>query len=132
MARLISGLLCAALMLCASAARSQEGHPLTGTWSGDWGPDDSARHHVTLVITWDGKTVGGTINPGPDAVTVNEIELDVTAWTIRFAVDAKSAGGTAERIEVEGALENIGSSHRTLAGTWRQGTEAGAFRLTRD
>src|SRR5262245_57024510 len=34
---------------------AQEGHPLTGTWSGDWGPTPTQRNHVTLVMSWDGK-----------------------------------------------------------------------------
>ena len=45
---------------------AQEGHPLTGTWAGDWGPTITQRTHLTLVMNWDGKNISGTINPGPD------------------------------------------------------------------
>ena len=38
------------------AGAAQEGHPLTGTWSGDWGPGADQRTHITMVMTWDGKT----------------------------------------------------------------------------
>src|SRR5438093_13772912 len=44
---------------------AQEGHPLTGTWSGDWGPKTTERNHLTVVMNWDGKSITGTINPGP-------------------------------------------------------------------
>ena len=118
-----------ALSLMPGAA--QEGHPLTGTWSGDWGPGAAQRTHITIVMTWDGKTVSGTINPGPDAIAVPAIALDVTNWTIRFDADAKSASGPV-RISAEGRLDDIASAHRTITGTWRQGTAKGDFKLTRD
>jgi hypothetical protein len=45
---------------------AQEGHPLTGTWTGDWGPNETERTHITLVLKWDGDKVTGVVNPGPD------------------------------------------------------------------
>ena len=126
-------LLVAALLLSVGvcAALAQEGHPLTGTWSGDWGPSATSRTHITMVMAWDGKTVTGTINPGPDAVAVPSIQLDVTKWTLRFEATAKAAAGP-EPISVEGTIEDLGSPHRTISGTWRQGPAKGSFKLTRD
>ena len=117
--------------LAVASALAQEGHPLTGTWSGDWGPGAAQRTHITMVMSWDGKTVSGTINPGPDAIPVASVGLDVTNWTVRFEADAKSASGPV-RIAAEGRLDDIASSHRTITGTWRQGTTKGDFKLTRD
>jgi hypothetical protein len=113
------------------AGAAQEGHPLTGTWSGDWGPGAGQRTHITMVMAWDGKTISGTINPGPDATPVDAIALDVTNWTVRFEADAKGASAPV-RITVEGRLNDIASAHRTITGTWRQGTATGDFKLTRD
>ena len=110
---------------------AQEGHPLTGTWSGDWGPSLTNRTHITMVMSWDGKAVTGTINPGPDAIPVNEIFLDVTNWTVRFEAGTKDASGT-PTVAAEGRLEDIASYHRTITGTWRQGPAKGDFKLTRD
>ena len=84
-----------------------------------------------MVMTWDGKVISGTINPGPEAIQVPAIQLDVNNWTIRFEATAKSAAGI-ETIAVEGKIEDLGSPHRTLAGTWRQGSATGTFKLTRD
>jgi hypothetical protein len=122
-----------ALLSClgSETARAQEGHPLTGTWSGDWGPSATSRTHITMVMAWDGKVITGTINPGPEAVAVPAIQLDVTNWTIRFDATAKRAGGS-EAIAVEGKIEDLGSPHRAIAGTWRQGPAKGTFKLTRD
>lgn len=115
----------------AMAAPAQEGHPLTGTWSGDWGPSATARTHITMVMSWDGKVVRGTINPGPDSVDVPSIQLDVNNWTIRFTATATRATGV-EAIAAEGRIDDLGSPHRTVAGTWRQGSSTGTFKLTRD
>jgi hypothetical protein len=119
------------IALAMMSAAAQEGHPLTGTWSGDWGPGAAQRTHITMVMAWDGKTVSGTINPGPDAIPVNAITLDVTKWTVRFEADAKGASGPV-RINAEGRLDDIASAHRTITGTWQQGTTKGDFKLTRD
>jgi hypothetical protein len=127
----VGGLIGLVVALCVFAAGAQEGHPLTGTWSGDWGPGAAQRTHVTMVMTWDGKNIGGTINPGPDAIPVDTIALDVTKWTVRFAADAKAASGPV-RITVEGRLDDLASAHRTISGTWQQGATKGDFKLTRD
>ena len=39
----------------AATASAQFGHPLKGSWSGDWGPDKTNRTHLLLEIGWDGK-----------------------------------------------------------------------------
>jgi hypothetical protein len=116
-----------ALVLLGGAALAQQGHPLTGTWSGDWGAAPTQRTQMTFVMNWDGKNVTGIINPGPDAIPISSIYVDVTNWTVRIEADAK---GT--HISAEGRIEDIGSYHRTIKGTWHQGAVTGDFRLTRD
>jgi hypothetical protein len=111
---------------------AQEGHPLTGTWSGDWGPSASQRNHLTLVMSWDGKNVSGILNPGDNAVQIPSIFLDVTNWTVRIEADAKDQSGKTVHIAAEGKLDDIGSYHRKLSGSWTQGTAKGDFRLIRD
>jgi hypothetical protein len=116
----------------AAPVPAQEGHPLTGTWSGDWGAAASSRTHLTVVIEWDDNDLTGTINPGPDAVPIGTISLDVVNWAVRFDAETKDPSGKPVRIRAEGRIEDIGSWHRTLSGTWTQGTESGEFRLTRN
>ena len=127
----VAGLVGLVLALNVFAAAAQEGHPLTGTWSGDWGPSAAQRTHITMVMTWDGKTINGTINPGPDAIPVDTIGLDVTKWIVRFDANAKNASGPV-RITAEGRLDDLASAHRTISGTWQQGSTKGEFKLTRD
>src|SRR6185503_7795923 len=56
-----AGLLLAAALALPAAA--QYGHPLKGSWSGDWGPTKDNRTRVLLDINWDGKALTGVINP---------------------------------------------------------------------
>lgn len=120
------------ILLIAAAALAQEGHPLTGTWSGDWGATATQRNHLTLVLSWDGKNVTGTINPGPDAVQLGSVFLDVTNWTVRIEADGKDQAGKVVHISAEGKIEDLSSAHRKLAGTWSQGSSKGDFKLVRD
>jgi len=133
MGRRVLPLLCVLACLAAGTpGTAQEGHPLTGTWGGDWGPSATERNHLTFVMNWDGDKVTGVINPGPDAVQLASVFLDVANWTVRIEGDAKDASGKPVRVIAEGKLEDISSPHRSIAGTWRQGTTSGDFRITRD
>ena len=110
---------------------AQQGHPLTGTWNGDWGPSPTDRTQITIVMNWDGKEVKSTINPGADS-SAGTISLDPTTWTVLIEADVKDKSGKPVHVVANGKLEDVGAYHRTIIGTWRQGTVAGTFRLTRD
>ena len=121
------------LVAFAAVAAAQEGHPLVGTWYGDWGPSPQQRHDVTMVMTWDGKTIGGTIDPGPDAVPFKAATLDSSTWTVHIEAERPAKGAApAVRYTIEGTLANLGSYNRTLSGTWASGATKGDFKLTRD
>lgn len=115
-----------------AAAMAQEGHPLSGTWSGDLGPSATDRTHVTLVMNWDGKEITGTLNPGPDSVPLTSVFLDPTTWSVRIEADPRDASGKAAHLAIEGRIDDLSSYHRKLIGTWTRGTARGDIRLTRD
>lgn len=123
---------CLLLVSLSLLAFAQQGHPLTGTWSGDWGAAPAQRTAVTFVLNWDGQKITGIINPGPDSIPLAGVYLDVANWTVRFEADGKDSSGKPARIVAEGKLEDIASYHRTIKGTWQQGAAKGDFRLTRD
>jgi hypothetical protein len=114
------------------SAAAQYGHPLKGTWSGDWGPNKETRHRVLLDLHWDGKAITGTINPGPNAVPLQKASLDPAAWDMRLEAEGRDASGANVRYLIEGKIENLGAYRRVLTGTWTQGAERGDFRLTRN
>ena len=83
----------AALVLClltglalARVAFAQEGHPLVGTWYGDWGTSPTQRTQITVVMTWDGKNISGIIDPGPDAYPIKTATLDSTTSRPRLMI----------------------------------------------
>ena len=125
------------LFLLAGAAATlsifaQEGHPLTGTWYGDWGPTPTHRNQITVVMSWDGKNVTGIINPGPDVIPIKVATLDSTKWTVHLEADAKDQKGLPVHFVADGKLANIGSYNRTITGSWNHGTTKGDFKLRRD
>ena len=116
-----------AACLCAPPVLAQEGHPLSGTWTGDWrlGTGESSSHHVTVALEWDGKNVTGTINPGPNAAQVRTVAVDVATWAVRIEATGKEA------VVVDGKLANIGSATRAFTGAWTEGASKGTFTLAR-
>jgi len=122
-------LVCVAL----TSALGQEGHPLIGTWSGEWGPSRTQRSPVLIVMEWQTTTLSGVINPGePDEAPIRVGTLDSTKWTVHLEAAAKDERGNPIPIVVDGRLENIGSHNRTLTGTWMRGKVKGDFTLTRE
>jgi len=111
---------------------AQEGHPLTGTWTGEWQPPGGPRTHLTIVMSWDGKAVTGLINPGPEAIPLSRVVVDWSTWRLRIDGEKKGGDGTPATITAEGRIEDVGSARRRIVGTWTQGDAAGELRLTRE
>jgi hypothetical protein len=109
------------------ALNEGQGHPLKGSWLGDWGPNKATRNPVLIEIDWDGKVITGTINPGPDAIRLSKADLNPDTWTVHFA--AAGAGGV--RYVIDGKIENLGALNRSSSGTWMQGNSKGDFKITR-
>jgi hypothetical protein len=133
--RVASGRMTGALLvavLLSAPALAQFGHPLKGTWSGDWGPTKENRTHVVLELNWDGKAISGNINPGPKAVPLKKAELSPDTWGVHFEGDGKDASGATVHYVIDGKLENIGAYQRVMSGTWTEGSKKGDFRVVRN
>ncbi len=123
----------ALLVLCAGAAHAQEGYPLDGTWRGSIGAA-GADEPITVVIVmkWDGKSIHGTVNPGRRATSFTAAELDAHDWSVRFETVIADPSGASAPVIIEGELENLGSYHRTITGTWTQAGVAQPVTLRRE
>jgi len=109
-------------------AGGQEGFPLDGTWRGQWGQADGEGNHVVIVMKWNGETITGRINPGPNAINFTEARLEPSDWGLH--IQAQTRDG--ETIRIDGTLSDIGSYNRKVIGTWRQGDTEYAFSITRE
>lgn len=147
-------LLAAVLTLTVSAV-AQEGHPLTGTWYGEFGMAANPRHDLTVVMNWSGQEVTGMINPGPNAIPIKAARLEVTfavnpprgpnpgvrgdatsasippKFMVRFEVDAPNKTGGTDRFVFEGTIQNPVAGNRRIVGTWTCGGAEGSFLLRR-
>ena len=127
--QLLRALVCVACLVAASNAPAQFGHPLKGSWSGDWGPNKEQRTRVLLQMQWDGKAITGAINPGPNALTFTKATLDPVTWMVHLEAEGKDGAGKPNQAVISGKLENIGAYRRVLSGIWTQGSQKGDFRL---
>ena len=121
-----------ALAFLTVVAFAQEGHPLSGTWHGEWSPAAGQKSRIVMALKWDTKNVVGTLNPGPRSAPFKEVTLDPEKWMVHFEADTKDQAGNPVHVVADGKLENIGSYNRTITGTWTQGAAKGDFKITRD
>ena len=128
----------AAAVLIAVRASAQEGHPLAGTWYGDYTTGKQATD-ITVIMKWDGKSVTGLINPGPNSKPLTSVVMDITpgkpapqgeqstsgippVFKVRFEVDGMA---------FEGTIKNPVAGNRQLIGTWKRGNQSGTFHIRR-
>src|ERR1700722_5832730 len=120
------------LTFLSTAAFAQEGHPLAGTWHGDWSASAGQKSRIVMALKWDTKNIVGTLNPGPRSAPLKLVTLDPDKWMVHFEADAKDQSGNPVHIVADGKLDNIGSYNRSITGTWTQGAAKGDFKITRD
>ena len=126
----LGGLLAVAALTVAALA--QEGHPLAGTWHGDWGPSATQRTPVVVLLKWETRIITGWLNPGPNAVPLKVATLSPEKWNVHLEADMKDAKGAVVPVVIDGTIDDIGSYRRTISGTWTQGATKGTFKLQRD
>ena len=111
---------------------AQFGHPLKGSWSGDWGAGKENRTRILLEMNWDGKAITGTINPGPAGVALQKASLDPSNWTVHLEAEGKDTTGKPIRYVIDGKVENLGAYQRVITGTWTEGSKKGDFKIVRN
>ena len=108
------------------AAQPTPADPLSGTWTGDWGPSAADRNTVTVELKWDGKALTGTVNPGPNAVVLQKCTFDAKTGAIHMEADAKGRRGNDIHYVIDGKVEN-----NTMTGSWNHDNRMGDFKITR-
>ena len=110
---------------------AQEGHPMNGSWVGDWGPTPAQRNRVVIEMKWTGKELVGTINPGPNAIPMKVARVNPSDWSLHVEADAKDAQGRPVTYIIDGKIVNLGAYNRALVGSWNSSTTKGDFKISR-
>ena len=120
---LLASFLAAGLSVVAPAVVTD---PLSGTWTGDWGPAPDHRNQVTVELKWDGKNLTGTVNPGPNAVELKKNTFDPKTGTVHMEADATSRRGTPVHYVIDGKVEG-----KEMTGSWNHDNRKGDFKITK-
>ena len=110
---------------------AQEGHPLKGSWLGEWQGNGVHGDNILLILDWDGKAITGMINPGTDNIPLKTGSLEPNGWVVKLEADGKDKDGSAVRYVIEGKLENIELPNRAINGTWSSNKGRGTFMASR-
>jgi len=119
-----------ALGLLASIG-AQEGHPLKGSWLGEWSGNTVHGDNILLILDWDGKAITGMINPGTDNMPLKSASLDPNGWVVKIQADGKDKDGSTVSYVIEGKIENLELPNRSINGTWSSNKGRGAFTASR-
>ena len=128
----------AAVAMLAVSVTAQEGHPLAGTWYGEYGTGNQ-RTDLTVIMKWDGTNVTGLINPGPNTRPIKSVVMNITpgkpapqgqqsttgtppVFHVRFEVDGMT---------FEGTIQNPVAGNRRIVGTMTRGSDKAPFQIRR-
>jgi hypothetical protein len=114
-----------AVGVCAPALNAAD-DPLSGTWTGDWGPSAADRNQVVVELKWDGKNLTGTVNPGPNAVELQKATFVSKTGAIHFEADTKNRRGNPIHYIIDGKVDG-----KTMTGTWGHDNRKGDFKITK-
>jgi len=113
------------------AVGAQEGHPLKGSWLGEWAGNSVHGDNILLILDWDGKAITGMINPGTDNIPLGKASLEPEGWVVKLEAEGKDKDGSAVRYVIEGKLENLELPNRSITGTWSSNKGRGTFTASR-
>ena len=114
------------LMLGTTAAMAQT-DPLTGTWTGSYGPNANHQNAVTVNLEWDGEALTGVVVQGENRVPLTEATFNPADNSVRMEASATGFRGEVN-YTIEGTLDG-----NTLTGSWsHERTSDGSFMLTRE
>jgi len=105
-----------------------QGDPLSGTWTGDWGPSPGDRNAITLDLKWDGKALTGNVTGGQNvtsAIPLQKNTFDPKTGTIHMEAEASSRRGSVHYV-IDGKVEK-----GTMTGSWKHDNRTGDFKLTK-
>ena len=126
--RVLASFAVVACLLMVVSVFAQGSDPLSGTWTGDWGPSPSDRNDVTLVLKWDGKALTGNVTAGTNVsapIPIQKGTFDPKTGVVHMEADAMSRGRTVHYV-IDGKVEK-----NTMTGSWNHDNRKGDFKITK-
>lgn len=118
-ALLLAGML---LAMLAARGQAQEGHPLTGSWSGDRSVDGQRSRVLLVMDLGRDQVISGYVLENGKRSALENVTLDLESWTVAFSL--------ADGYQVNGTIGELGSqTERTITGTWTDGSKRGVFHV---
>lgn len=110
--------------------KSAAADPLSGTWTGDWGPSAADRNQVSVDLKLDAGAVTGTVHsvtPKRDDVAISKGTYTAAGNKVHLEAEAKNprSGQTVKYI-IEGTLAGT-----SMTGSWNHDATKGDFKLTK-
>jgi len=99
--------------------------PVSGTWTGDWGPSLYDRNPVTVDLKWDGKVLSGNVNSGTQKVAIQKGSFDAKTSAVHMEADAKRGNQTIHYV-IDGKLDK-----NMMSGSWNHDNRKGDFKITK-
>ena len=103
---------------------------VSGTWTGDWGPNAQDRNRVSVELKLTGTTITGTVKstqPARPDVTISKSTYTPATGVVHLEAEAKNPrSGAAVHYIIDGKV-----AAGAMTGTWNHETTKGDFKLTK-
>ena len=113
----------------AALVLAQGADPLSGNWSGDWGPSPGDRNDVTLNLKYDGKALTGNVTGGTNVtspIPLTKTSFDAKTGAVHMEADAKGRGNQTIHYVIDGKVDK-----NTMTGSWNHDNRKGDFKITK-
>jgi len=97
---------------------------ISGTWTGEWGPNEIERNQVVAQLKYDGKAVTGTFNSGSNPATISKGTFNEKSGAIHLEAEGRGRGGARNHYVIDGKLEK-----GQITGTWKYEKGNGDFTI---
>ena len=118
-----------ACVLMVASVFAQGTDPLSGTWSGDWGPSANDRNDVTLALKWDGKALSGNVTGGTNVsgpIPLQKTSFDANSGAVHMEADSKDRRGQTVHFIIDGKVDK-----GVMTGSWNHDARKGDFKISK-
>jgi len=116
--------------LSAGQGKAAPADPVTGTWTGDWGPNAQDRNQVSVELKLTGGALTGTVKsvrPARPDVAISKATFDAGSGTVKMEAEASNPrSGQKVTYVIDAKLAG-----NSMTGSWNHDNTKGDFKLTK-